>query len=342
MGTVKMFFNRRKMTGIIILNWNGWEDTIACLKSLYQIEKGDFFIVLVDNGSINDSVDHLSAWLKDEDKKHYILGQGETLDVNLQNKDCILYCLKENYGFAKGNNYAIDLARKYSPDYLLLLNNDTEVEADFLWQLETFIQANEEYKVLTPMIRYFYDKNKIWNCGGKLIFGLRKYYYGDDLASSIKEENFIPISLITGCAFFFPIDLIENEKLFTEKYFFGEEDFDFSLRMQERGVKMACVLSSQIYHKVGASTAKVNNLSKIYIHYLDRYMDVKAHFSPLKFYIWKNIYYVYIILLLIRRGFSIKKIACFIKLLSKNHKIMDGVSQEYFSYVISHNIEDIE
>ena len=80
----------------------GWEDTIACLKSLYQIEKGDFFIVLVDNGSINDSVDHLSAWLKDEDKKHYILGQGETLDVNLQNKDCILYCLKENYGFAKG------------------------------------------------------------------------------------------------------------------------------------------------------------------------------------------------------------------------------------------------
>ena len=105
---------------------------------------------------------------------------------------------------------------------------------------------------------------------------------------------------------------------------------------------MACVLSSQIYHKVGASTAKVNNLSKIYIHYLDRYMDVKAHFSPLKFYIWKNIYYVYIILLLIRRGFSIKKIACFIKLLSKNHKIMDGVSQEYFSYVISHNIEDIE
>ena len=146
------------MTGIIILNWNGWEDTIACLKSLYQIEKGDFFIVLVDNGSINDSVDHLSAWLKDEDKKHYILGQGETLDVNLQNKDCILYCLKENYGFAKGNNYAIDLARKYSPDYLLLLNNDTEVEADFLWQLETFIQANEEYKVLTPMIRYFYER----------------------------------------------------------------------------------------------------------------------------------------------------------------------------------------
>ena len=52
---------------------------------------------------------------------------------------------------------------------------------------------------------------------------MRKYYYGDDLASSIKEENFIPISLITGCAFFFPIDLIENEKLFTEKYFFGEE-----------------------------------------------------------------------------------------------------------------------
>lgn len=53
------------MTGIIILNWNGWEDTIDCLKSLKQITDTEYFIVLVDNGSNNNSVEKIEEYLRE-------------------------------------------------------------------------------------------------------------------------------------------------------------------------------------------------------------------------------------------------------------------------------------
>lgn len=330
------------MTGIIILNWNGWEDTIACLQSLYRLEKSEYFIMVVDNGSNNKSVSILSEWLNKGDKTHYIIKQDEELNADIKNGDCILYCLDQNYGFAKGNNYAIELAKTKSPDYLILLNNDTEVESDFLYQLETFLASHIDYKALTPMIRYYGEKDKIWNCGGKLFFGLRKYNYADSFVSTVKEKDIIPISLITGCALFFPLSLLDDGPLLTERFFFGEEDFDFSIRMQEKGYKMGCVLTSQIYHKVSSSTTEMNSLSRIYIHYLNRFIDMRLHFNPLKFYVWRQLNYLYIMLLLKRRHIPFFKIKILIKLLSVNHTIYDGVSQELFFATVTKEIDEIK
>ncbi len=252
------------------MNWHGADDTIACLDSMLAL-KGNFHLLVVDNGSGDDSVVRIGQWI----------------DAHKVNVSCELLPLDKNYGFAIGNNKGIAYARKYNPDYFLLLNNDTEVMPDFLTKLIDFSQRHTEYRVLTPKIHYYFDKTKIWNCGGSLSMGFRKYYYAGESDDAIKEKELIPIGFVTGCALFFPPELLDKEgRLLTERFFFGEEDFEFSMRMQAAGVKMACVLDSVIFHKVGASSSRMSGLGKIYLHYLNRFVDIRLHKSRLFYVLW--------------------------------------------------------
>lgn len=257
------------MTAIIILNWHGADDTIACLESLRKAE-GGFRVYVVDNGSTDDSINRISAWI----------------DANA-GFEVELCPLDKNYGFAKGNNKGIARARVLNPDSYLLLNNDTEVEPDFLIRLQEFSQRNPQYRVLTPKINYYYDKNKVWNCGGRLFFGFRKYYYAGSPAPTIKEKDYIPVSFVTGCAlFFYPEILNEEGMLFTERFFFGEEDFELSMRLHKENKLIACVLDSLIYHKVGASIGRSPSVSKVYLHNLNRFINVRLHFGVFKYILW--------------------------------------------------------
>ena len=259
-----------KKTIIIILNWNGANDTIACLETLLALQ-GNFSVLVVDNASSDDSLKRIEQWI--------VTNEGR---ISVE-----VLPLEQNYGFAIGNNKGIAYALKYAPDYYLLLNNDTEVTSDFLMKLITFAESHPEFRVLTPKIYCFYDKRKIWNCGGKLLMGFRKYYYSGQTDEAIKEHGFIPISFVTGCALFFSSDLLDERRiLFTERFFFGEEDFEFSMRMSKQRVKMACVLDSVIYHKVSASSSRMNVLGKIYLHYLNRFIDIYINKSKLFYFFW--------------------------------------------------------
>lgn len=258
------------MTAIIILNWNGADDTLACLNSLANAD-GDFVVYVVDNGSADNSVVRIQSWID------------ECRDVDVR-----LIPLDRNYGFAMGNNKGLEIAAGMSPDSYLLLNNDTEVLPDFLVRLKEFSARHPRYRVLTPKINYYYDKQKIWNCGGRLFFGFRKYFYAGSPDSAVKEKGHIDISFVTGCAlFFYPELLDEQGHLFTERFFFGEEDFEFSMRMQKGNVRVACVLDSLIYHKVGASGNRMHRPGKLYLHYLNRFIDVRLHKPALFYAFWK-------------------------------------------------------
>lgn len=257
------------MTAIIILNWNNADDTIHCLCSLSKAE-GAFRVYVVDNGSTDGSLQRINEWV----------------DSNSDVDVCVVP-LEMNYGFAKGNNKGIAFARQHNPDYFLLLNNDTEVKPDFLTRIFDFKQRHPEYSVLTPKIYFFADKTKIWNCGGRLSMGFRKYYYAGERDDAIKENEYIPISFVTGCALFFPAELLDGEgNLLTERFFFGEEDFEFSMRMNRQGVKMACVLDSVIYHKVSASGSRMSGVGKVYLHNMNRFIDIRLHKSALFYAIW--------------------------------------------------------
>lgn len=329
------------MTGIIILNWNGWKDTIECLKSLFVINDTEYFIILVDNGSTNDSVKQINKFLKNHNEIDFytITESQKKLPHIIRNKTCVLYNLSNNYGFAGGNNKGIEVAKNYEPEYFLLLNNDTIVEPDFLSKLINFNKENPQYGILTPRICYFYDKNIVWNCGGALKWGFRKYHYADQSISKIKEKIFIDLGYITGCALFFEKDVIKDNALLTERFFHGEEDFEFSYRMRKIGRKIACVLSSHIYHKVGSSTTTLNNIGKIYIHYLNRFIDMRQQMSSLSWNIWKIVYIPYIYILLKRMSVKQTELLVFLRRLICESKSLDGVSKEKFFELLKNGIE---
>lgn len=305
------------MTAIIVLNWNGTDDTLACLESLTKAE-GHFCVYVVDNGSSDDSQTRIGAWIE---------GHGE-MDIRLVPLD-------RNYGFARGNNMGIAVARQDNPDSYLLLNNDTEVRPDFLVRLQAFSKRSPQYRILTPKINYFYDKQKIWNCGGKLSFGFRKYHYAGQSNSAVRETDYIPISFVTGCAlFFYPELLDEQGRLLTERFFFGEEDFELSLRMKEKNVAMACVLDSLIYHKVGATVGKTQGVSKYYMHYLNRFIDVRLHFGAVKYAVWKLLNLPFVVRCFYRSTQSVSVTYRLLTRLFRDAKSKDSVTQDDFNRLV--------
>ena len=305
------------MTAIIILNWNGADDTLACLQSLAKAE-GDFRVYVVDNGSSDDSLARIEAWVKAH----------RACDVQLVPLD-------RNYGFARGNNKGIAAACQDNPDSYLLLNNDTEVRPDFLTRLNMFSTKHPEYRILTPKINFFYDKQKIWNCGGKLAFGFRKYYYAGQPNSAVRETDYIPISFVTGCAlFFYPELLDEQGRLLTERFFFGEEDFELSLRMKEQGVPIACVLDSLIYHKVGASGDKMDGAGKVYLHYLNRFVDVRIHKSAIFYNLWTLVNIPFCLRHFYKCSHSVMGAAGLMKHLWRDVKRKNEVTKEDFEALV--------
>ena len=308
------------MTAIIILNWHGADDTLACLYSLAKAE-GDFRVYVVDNGSADDSLARIQGWIDGHDG----------VDVRLVPLD-------KNYGFARGNNKGLEIARLDNPNSYLLLNNDTEVCTDFLVRLEDFSRRHPEYRVLTPKINFYYDKQRIWNCGGKLSFGFRKYCYAGASDSAVREEEYIPISFVTGCALFFYPELLDSHNhLLTERFFFGEEDFEFSLRMKDEGVHMACVLDSLIYHKVGASGDKMNSLGKLYMHYLNRFIDVRLHMNTICYSLWRLLNLPLVFRYFYRATHRVGVTSRLLRHLWVDANKKDGVSQDEFKHLVLDN-----
>ena len=288
-------------TAIILLNWNGAADTIECLASLYRTTSR-FHIVLVDNGSEDNSVARILCYLKENGLPHRNIKAGEQLDSAPAERECIVYEAGENLGFARGNNAGVRLLATCPPDRYLLLNNDTIVEADFLERLIAFETNHPEYSALTPLICYNNPRTLVWNAGGKQFFGLRKYYYAKRPASEIKEHDYIPVTFLTGCALYINPSALNAEGVpLTERFFFGEEDFDFCLRMNENHQKMACVLDSKIYHKVSASVQNKNSVGRVYINTLNRFIDLRLHWPLALFLVWALCYIPHLQLLMLRQ-----------------------------------------
>jgi GT2 family glycosyltransferase len=340
--------DNQPLISIVILNWNGHDDTIACLKSLAESSYDNFEVILVDNASVNNSVDLIKDWIN----KNHQAGIGKKFEI----ADSLIYTEpfyesinitiienSENVGFAKANNIGIAQAIKHHADYVLLLNNDTVADRDSLQELIEFFTAHTEYSVATPQIRYFDKPEMIWNCGGKLTsLGSRKYFFDDRHFSELPETDYLKITFITGCALIAKTEVFKNFGPLTEDFFFGEEDYEFSIRMKKNKIKIACVLNSVIYHKVNSSISKASaiTIGKIYIHYLNRFINLRNYMSPLKWQMWRHVYLIYIFVLLkFRHKIDFKVIQNFNKSLLEKSLTLKEVNKVTFEKYINCNFD---
>ena len=292
------------MICIALLNWNGYDDTAECLESLAASTYDDYFIVLGDNGSQDGSLDRLQELCSTRGDTVHRTRLGEETFPVPERRCVILYDLLENNGFSRANNMMVRYAAHYSPEYFLLLNNDTVLEPDSLSRLVNFQKQRPRYLIITPLIHYYRDRDKIWNGGGRIRWGLRKYWYKDMPASRVREKEFIECSFITGCCMMFTPDVLDSDgAIFTERFFYGEEDFELALRMKRRKVRMACVTGSVIYHKVSASVNRhYTKAGPVYIHYLNRLIDVR-NFMPELSYSFFRLYLCATLAMYLRKAF---------------------------------------
>ena len=308
------------MVTIVLLNYNGWQDTIECLESLLKQTTREWRAVVADNGSGDDSLARLNHWVT----------------IHNAEEQIHILPLEENYGFAKGNNLAIANERERQADYYWILNNDTVVEPDCLEKMVRYMDTRKDITALTPAIRLYDQKDLLWNAGGRLVFGGRRYYGSLQPVSVLKGKKELPITFVTGCALMVRSELVAKESLFTEQFFFGEEDFEFSLRMKAAGKKMVCLTDAFIYHKVSATAGRNNNYNKLFIHLLNRSINLRLHYSTLKYAVWKMLYLPYVRYRFLRE-LNVEERNTFMMLLNQESRHNDCVSKALYEHYIRYS-----
>lgn len=234
----------QKEVYIIVLNWNGKDDTLECLKSLEKINYRNYKIVVVDNSSEDDSVS----------------------EIRRQFSNVKIIENKENLGFSGGNNVGIKYAINNGAHYVLLINNDTTVEKDFLNELVGIGESDEKIGVLGSKIYFYSEPSRIWFAGGKVNWLKNKgTHIGLDQIDSGQYDKIKEMDYLTGCCLLIKREVIEKIGVLSEDYFLYYEDTDFSLRAKNADYKIVYVPKSKIYHKISRST-KPGSSNYVYYH----------------------------------------------------------------------------
>lgn len=229
---------------IVVLNWNGYQDTIECINSLNAVKYPNCRIVLVDNGSTDGSEALLRERFPDID----IIQTGQ------------------NLGFTGGNNIGIRHALKNGADYIILLNNDTIVDKEFVTALVDVAGTDRSKGMLCSKI-FFYDRPDIlWYAGASfypwLGWGRHRGYNVRDQGQFDKTEE---TERPTGCSLMVTRELCEKIGLLREEMFCYAEDVDWGMRARNHDLKIMYVPSSRVWHKVSLSTGgQTSGLSLYY------------------------------------------------------------------------------
>jgi len=288
---------------IVLLNWNNWDLTVECLESLYQSEYPNYDIIIVDNGSNDDSIEKIKEYCEgslnveskffsynsnnkpisilEYTKKQAENGGSSTKEKEFSkipsNRKLTLILLKKNYGFTGGNNIASVYAIKaLKPKYIFLLNNDTVLDSKLLSELIEGIKNDDSIGIAGPEIRNYYNTNLIQ-------FGER--YEG--------LKNPTEIDWVSGCAFMINVNLIKSIGLLDPIFFIYFEETDYILRAMKAGFKIVYVPTrNKIYHKYSATLKRIKGFILYYMtrnHIIFKKRHIaKKEFKPFLFNFFKD------------------------------------------------------
>lgn len=241
---------------IVVLNWNGKNDTIQCLISLHNLNYRDFEIVVVDNGSTDGSVDAI----REKYKAVHILETGT------------------NLGYAGGNNVGIKWALDHHAHYVLLLNNDTIVASNLI---SAFVEASAllpTNSVLGAKIFYYDKPDTLWFAGGRWDDALYQFQHiGYGRKDSAEFAHMSEVDYITGCALFASSAIFKEVGLLDERFFLTYEETDWCYRAKKIGHKCIFVPEAKLWHKVSSSFGGADSPLVGYFMQRNRLLWIKKH-----------------------------------------------------------------
>jgi hypothetical protein len=219
---------------IVVLNWNGLSDTLACLESLRALHYAKRRIIVVDNGSTDGSVAALRS-------------AGSPFAIELIEAG-------KNLGYAGGNNLGIRYALDRGADFVLILNNDTTVDPMLLDELVGAAERHPDVGCFGPWIFYMQEPDRLWFTGSEWEPAAAAFTapWKGRLASELPNET-MSTEYVCGAALFFRATVARQVGLFDERFFLVCEDSDWCFRVRRAGFGCVTVPSARVWHKIGTS-----------------------------------------------------------------------------------------
>ena len=227
---------------ILILNWNGIELLKPCLESVLKIDYANYSVLVIDNGSRDNSL--------------------EMVKENYTQVECL--ALDKNYGFSGGYNRSFEHLKNDPPEFILLLNNDTEVDPNIL---TSFIQAKDQYgskHLFGGKIYYQDNPERIWYAGGKVNLKCAKISHrGIRKQDSAVFSKPMQTDYITGCCLFTSNKVMNQLNGFDEQFNMYGEDVDLCLRAKKEGINCYYWPDANLWHQVSASLGGAFSFKKL-------------------------------------------------------------------------------
>lgn len=250
------------VVGIVILNYNNWEDTVKCVSSVIENVKCNYKIIVVDNCSVNQSYEELK---------------------NRMPESVVLIETGRNLGYAGGNNIGIKQAKDLKCDYICILNNDTIATEDFITPCLDILISDNKIGFIGPAI-IDYETQKIQSTGGTIHF-LRGYADQKNNGKEISEvESKIYVDYVGGACIIASYELLEKIGLIPECYFLFYEETEWCLNAKRCGYFNMCLTDTCIIHKGSVSVKSIDGLN-IYLFCRNRVAFIRRNIGKLYSYL---------------------------------------------------------
>jgi len=216
----------------VVLNWNGYEDTNECLQSLSKVTYKEHTILVVDNGSSDDSPDRIAT---------------EYPHIDL------IRC-EQNRGIAAGYNEGIRAALAQEADYVVVMNNDLVFDPEFITNMYLTTKTYPQCGIVMPKIFYYDDPDIIWSTGGRTRWMASNILLrGRKKKDGVEWQKTAPIDFAPSCCLLLTRELCETIA-FDEHYFFYYDDWDFCVQARDHGWEIIYAADAHLWHKVSQST----------------------------------------------------------------------------------------
>jgi GT2 family glycosyltransferase len=225
------------LVSVIVLNWNTPQETLHCLQSLENLSYPNYQVLVVDNGSGDDSVDVFTEFVQ-------------------CHPQFTLFVTGENLGFSGGVNYGIDVALSLGAIYIWLLNSDTEVAPDCLSALVNAMEHDPKVAIAGSRIFLQSQRGIIWHAGASFARGIvqpRHRGMGADQADPRYSTSCL-VEYVTGCSLLVRAMVIQQIGKLDDRFYLYYEEADLCYRSRRQGWKIFYVAESQLWHKVAGSS----------------------------------------------------------------------------------------
>ncbi|AXY77480.1 glycosyltransferase family 2 protein [Paraflavitalea soli] len=237
---------------IVVLNYKKWQDVVECLGAIFRSTYNNYSVIVVDNNSGNNSLQHLMEWVDRSALSEYQYFERTAFQsVNAESLSKLVFVQNDsNNGFAAGNNVVLNRL-KGQDAYVWLVNPDMVVAEGALAALVDFAQPRPKETVTGVVIKYHSEPDKVYYFGGGRI------NYNSATVTLIEKKEMIPqLEFISGGALFIHADLLSRIGLLPEEYFLYWEEADWCYRAGNAGCRMEVCLDAICYDKVSTTIGR--------------------------------------------------------------------------------------